>query len=249
MNRMKKLLALLLVLALGLSLAACGSAKSDIIGTWQGRIDMTEVISGDNYNEYDDLFKELISSAGYELELNGLSNYMSRFDPLFICVFNEDSSYSITVDEASLRAELEEFKAGLVDYFRYFYAELFSKTLVDLGVVEQVSGVEELEAIMGVSLDEALNECVGMEFSLYLSQTMDKNMGSPQKIMEELNSEGKYKAKDGKLWLSAGLEYNVDPESYDYYSIAGNILTIEEGSPSEGEVSAMVYPLVFEKTA
>ena len=44
MNRMKKLLALLLVLALGLSLAACGSAKSDIIGTWQGKVDMTEYI-------------------------------------------------------------------------------------------------------------------------------------------------------------------------------------------------------------
>ena len=36
MNRMKKLLALLLVLALGLSLAACGGAKSDIVGTWRG---------------------------------------------------------------------------------------------------------------------------------------------------------------------------------------------------------------------
>ena len=41
----------------------------------------------------------------------------------------------------------------------------------------------------------------------------------------------------------------MDPERCDYYSIAGNILTIAEGSPSEGEVSAMVYPLVFEKMA
>lgn len=245
MNRMKKLLALLLVLALGLSLAACGSAKSDIIGTWQGRVNMTEYIIG----RLDRAYEEEFASGDDGVELTSIRDYLGSFDPVYIYVFNEDGSYALTVDEASLHDQIEEFKTGLEAYSRYIYAELLSMTLVELGMAEQVNGVEELEAILGVSLDEAISEMVGMELRDYVSQIVDEEMGTAQTMAGKINSEGKYKVKDGKLWMSSGLEYNVDPESYDYYSIAGNILTIEEGSPSEGEVSAMVYPLVFEKTA
>ena len=116
-------------------------------------------------------------------------------------------------------------------------------------MAEQVNGVEELEAILGVSLDEVIAEMLGMELHPFVSLLLEETIGGAEAYASRFNSEGKYEAKDGKLWLSAGLEYHVDPERCDYYSIAGNILTIAEGSPSEGEVSAMVYPLVFEKIA
>lgn len=246
MNRMKKQLALLLVLAMVLSLAACGSAKSDIIGTWQGRIDMTEAVASESIDEG---VKELLASMDYEMELSSVSDYVSSFDPLCVYVFNEDGSYAITMDETSLRDELEEYKAGLTEYFRQFFFELLSQTLVELNLAEQVSSEEALEALMGVSLDEAISEAVGMELRDFVSQIVDEEMGTAGEIAAEFKSEGKYKAKDGKLWLSAGLEYNVDPEMYEHYSISGSTLTIEEGTVSQDEEFARLYPLVFEKTA
>ena len=40
MKKIKRAAALLLVLVLSLSLCACG--KSELIGTWEGRLDMTQ---------------------------------------------------------------------------------------------------------------------------------------------------------------------------------------------------------------
>ena len=138
MNRMKKLLALLLVLALGLSLAACGGAKSDITGTWQGKVDMTEYIVSKLEEEF--------ASGDDRVELGSIRDYLGNFAPVYTYVFNEDGSYAVTVDEASLHDQIEAFKTGLEAYSRYIFAELLSMTLVELGMAEQVNGVEELEA-------------------------------------------------------------------------------------------------------
>ena len=245
MNRKKKLLALLLVLALALSLAACGSARSDIIGTWQGRVDMTD----DIVSKGDADIGPGLSAMEVDIPIESMENYLPEFALMCTYVFREDGTYTFTMDEASMQLVLEAYQAGVEAYFRSFYAQVLCQTLVELGMAEQVNGVEELEAILGVSLDEAIAEMLGMELHPFVSLLLEETIGGAEAYASRFNSEGKYKAKDGKLWLSAGLEYHVDPESYDYYSIAGNILTIAEGSPSEGEVSAMVYPLVFEKIA
>ena len=245
MNKMKRVLAQLLVLAIGLSLAACGGGKkSDIIGTWQGKIDMTEYI----VSKLDRGFEETFASGEDGVELTSVRDYLGSFDPVYTYVFNEDGSYALTVDEASLHDQIEEFKTGLEAYCRYFYAEVLSMTLVELGMADQVNGVEELEAIMGVSLDEAINEMVGMELRDLISQAVEEELGTAQKMAGKINSEGKYKTKDGKLWMSSGLEYDVNPELYDLYSVSGGTLTIEVGPVSQGEV-ALAFPVVLQKIA
>ena len=244
MNRMKKLLALLLVLALGLSLAACGGAKSDIVGTWRGKVDMTEYI----ISKGDADIGAVLSDQGVDMPLDSIGNYLTEFAPVCTYVFREDGTYTFTMDEASMRLVLEAYQAGVEAYFRYFYAEVLCQTLVELGMAEQVNGVEELEAILGVSLDEAISEMVGMELRDYVSQIVDEEMGTAQTMAGKINSEGKYKVKDGKLWMSSGLEYDVDPELYDLYSISGSTMTIEAGTVSQGEV-ALAFPVVLQKIA
>lgn len=244
MNRMKKQLALLLALALSLSLAACGGAKSDITGTWQGKIDMTEyIVSKGNAD-----IGAVLSGQGVDMPLDSIGNYLPEFAPVCTYVFREDGTYTFTMDEASMQLVLEGYQAGVEAYFRHFYAEVLCQTLVELGMADQVNGVEELEAILGVSLDEAISEMVGMELRDFIGQIVEEELGTAQEMAGKINSEGKYKAKDGKLWMSSGLEYDVDPELYDLYSISGSTLTIEAGTVSQGEV-ALVYPLVLQKTA
>ena len=245
MNRGKKLLALVLVLALGVGLTTCGSAKSDIIGTWQGRIDMTDYI----VSKGDADIGAVLSDQGVDMPFDSFGNYLPEFAPVCTYVFRENGTYTFATDEASMQLVLETYQAGVEAYLRYFYAEVLCQTLVELGMAEQVSGVEELEAIMGVSLDEAISEMVGMELRDFVGQIIDEELGTAGELAAEFKSEGKYKAKDGKLWLSAGLEYHVDPEVYEHYSIAGNTLTIEEGTVSQDEELTRLYPLVFQKTA
>ena len=244
MNRRKKLLALVLALALALSLAACGSARSDIIGTWQGRVDMTDYI----VSKGDADIGAVLSAMEVDIPIESMENYLPEFALMCTYVFREDGTYTFTMDEASMQLVLEAYQAGVEAYFRYFYAQVLCQTLVELGMAEQVNGVEELEAILGVSLDEAISEMVGMELRDFIGQIVDEELGTAQEMAGKINREGKYKAKDGKLWMSSGLEYDVDPERYDLYSISGGTLTIEAGTVSQGEV-ALVYPLVLQKTA
>lgn len=118
MNRMKKLLALLLVLALGLSLAACGGAKSDIVGTWRGKVDMTEYI----ISKGDADIGAVLSDQGVDMPLDSIGNYLTEFAPVCTYVFREDGTYTFTMDEASMQLVLEAYQAGVEAYFRYFYA-------------------------------------------------------------------------------------------------------------------------------
>ena len=178
MNRMKKLLALLLVLALGLSLAACGGAKSDIVGTWRGKVDMTEYI----ISKGDADIGTVLSDQGVDMPLDSIGNYLTEFAPVCTYVFREDGTYTFTMDEASMQLVLEAYQAGVEAYFRYFYAQVLCQTLVELGMAEQVNGVEELEAILGVSLDEVIAEMLGMELHP-LSVCFLRKRSAEQKLM------------------------------------------------------------------
>lgn len=244
MKKEKKTLALLLVLVLVLSLTACGG-KSDIIGTWQGEVDLSEAFiegAGDGS-------EEVIDSMDLPMEFDSISDYLDEFAPLFVYVFNEDGTYSVRVDEASLSTEIEEYKQGLETYFRYFFVELLSQMAVEMGLAEQINSEEELESVLDIDLEEAISEGLGMELRDFVDELVREEMGSTQEIAALFNSEGKYKTKDGKLLLSAGLEYNVDPEVYDYYSISGTTLTVTEGTTSEDDEFVTFYPLVLQKTA
>lgn len=244
MKKEKRTLALLLVLVLVLSLTACGG-KSDIIGTWQGEVDLSEAFiegAGDGS-------EEVIDSMDLPMEFDSISDYLDEFAPLFVYVFNEDGTYSVRVDEASLSTEVEEYKQGLETYFRYFFVELLSQMAVEMGLAEQINSEEELESALDIDLEEAISEGLGMELRDFIDELVREEMGSIQEIAALYKSEGKYKTRDGKLLLSAGLEYNVDPEIYDYYSISGTTLTITEGTPSEDDEFVTFYPLVLQKTA
>lgn len=244
MKKEKKTLTLLLVLVLVLSLTACGG-KSDIIGTWQGEVDLSEAFiegAGDGS-------EEVIDSMDLPMEFDSISDYLDEFAPLFVYVFNEDGTYSVRVDEASLSTEIEEYKQGLETYFRYFFVELLSQMAVEMGLAEQINSEEELESALDIDLEEAISEGLGMELRDFIDELVREEMGSIQEIAALYKSEGKYKTRDGKLLLSAGLEYNVDPEIYDYYSISGTTLTITEGTPSEDDEFVTFYPLVLQKTA
>lgn len=61
---------------------------------------------------------------------------------------------------------------------------------------------------------------------------------------EDLSLQGRYKAQRGKLFLSDGLDYRIDPKVYDTYKIEGDVLTIRAGSG--GELDG-IFPLELKR--
>lgn len=60
----------------------------------------------------------------------------------------------------------------------------------------------------------------------------------------EASAQGRYEARGGRLLLSQGLDYRVDPKVYDTYFIQRDTLTIQGGS--EGVLESL-FPLKLKR--
>lgn len=134
---------------------------------------------------------------------------------------NEDGTYKMTADTtanmASYEAVKAELTAGMEAYLTATAAE-YEMTLEDILAASETT-IEEM-------MDESFS--VDMYYD----------------IIDEMESEGKFEAADGKLFMSDGLEYEIDKNVYETYTLNGNTLTIT--GDSEGTTDGM-YPMEFKK--
>ena len=147
--------------------------------------------------------------------------------------FNSDGTFSMTLDEASIDAALNSVLQSVKDGT----IAMLEAQIAEYGME---MSVEEMLAASGTDLDTLMAE---MEAQMNLP-------GLAAQIISEAAGEGKYDAKDGKLFLSAGLDYLPDPECYEVYTLEGNVLTLVEyvGTDSDGSFDGL-YPLNFNKVA
>lgn len=214
---MKKLISLVLVAAmLCCVLAGCGNKEADaLVGTWKADVDMTELMS---------------EKMGADM-----MEYVTLSDVIFTMVlqFNSDSTFSMTLDEASVETALN----GMLQSIKDGTVAMLEDQIVEYGLEMTV---EEMLAASGTDLDTVFAD-------------MEAQMNIPaliEQTISEAAGEGKYDAKDGKLFLSAGLEYLPDPACYEVYTLEGNVLTLMEyvGTDSDGTFDGL-YPLIFNKAA
>src|SRR5699024_7879109 len=71
---------------------------------------------------------------------------------------------------------------------------------------------ETMFALSGTSVDEIIEEAFSAE--------------SMEDIADEFFNEGNFEADDGKLYLSDGYDYAVDPNSYETYELTDNQLVL-----------------------
>lgn len=242
MKKARKAAAVFLVLALVFSLSACG--KSEVIGTWQGKIDLTEEIN----SQVDAAMGSMSVLFGPDVQVPALADYLSDYSVTYVCTFNEDGTFSFTADEASIEASLDRLKSSVSGFTRDLMFAALAYTCVEMGLAESVSTTEELEALLGISLDEAINEALGMSLDEFVAASMDAAL-TAQTIREELDAQGKYEAKDGKLHMSQGPDEPVFPEIYDLYTVDKDTMTITAGPAGITSGAAQYYPLVLEKVA
>lgn len=152
---------------------------------------------------------------------------ISDFTLNYTITFGEDDTYSMSADrtvlEATFARAMEEVKTGLYTYVEY---------LLEQEGVEM--SVEEFLTASNMSIDEMMAEAFSEE---YINEMVDS-----------IAMKGTFDAKDGKLFLSESYDTVPDPEYYEYYTLEGDTLTIDQGSAQEtGEFESLIYPMVLTK--
>lgn len=143
--------------------------------------------------------------------------------------FNSDGTYKITTDRDSVAKAAENIKNDFTKGIRAYFEDQIAKD--KLGI-----SVDELLAYNNTTLEKLVEEGMGeMDFD---------------KMANDIDNEGNYKVKDGKLFLSDGLEHSVDENVYEVYEFVGEDIKIVEsvGGDSENEEAlAKLYPYMLTK--
>lgn len=139
--------------------------------------------------------------------------------------FNEDDTYAVTVDETALNESVDGMVAEVLEGMMRYFEDLLASEELEMTA-------EELLALSGISVEDLEAE---MRASF-----------STEDLMESLSSQGNFKVSEGKLFLSDGLDYAVDLEIYELYTVEGSTLTIDKGTATD-EYDDYLYPMVFTK--
>ena len=173
-----------------------------------------------------DLAEQINDEMGLDDEMAEYLNFDS-FEIVVYMEFNKDGTYSMYADmdtmEESLDAAVEDFADGMAQYLE---AMIYEQTGMEMSA-------DEILAMSGVSMDDMLAEAFPE--------------GMAEEIAEGMTMEGNFEAKDGKLFTSAGLDYDDDPEVYETYELDGSTLTITGYVGDDADDVFGVYPLVFKK--
>ena len=174
-----------------------------------------------NYANY--FNQGLQSIAGEEL-----AEYWSveNFPVTLILTFREDGTYSMTVDREKLNETIENLKKKLARGLRDFIQDLIDAS-------ESTMTVDEFVESMDMSLDSMIQEAVGPDVV--------------EALVNECTYEGNYSVKDGKLYTSAALAYDVDESMYEVYEVTKNTLTFMSvvGGDGNSLLNESLYPFTL----
>ena len=153
---------------------------------------------------------------------------INDFRIVMIMTFNEDGTYCSTVDAESVTTAME----GLLDDMETGIVAMLQAELDASGLD---MSVEDMLAMSGMSMEDLMAE---MKIAL-------ENEGIVEQVTAEATMEGNYEVKGDKLFLSDGLEYDVDPAIYEVIELDGNTMTWIENVGSD---ELGLYPIMFTKS-
>ena len=127
MKKLTKLLALVLALALVFSLTAC-AGKASIVGTWKYTMD---------YNKLMESMSETEGTDAEDEDMKGMLDAMNKlFEGLTMVIvldLKEDNSFTMSTDEASMKAANELIKERMPDFLKSMFGEDGLKAMLGEG--------------------------------------------------------------------------------------------------------------------
>ena len=159
---------------------------------------------------------DLTDSINKEIESVGVA--IDEFEITLVYTFNIDGTYKAEPDMDALENSFNALIDQLVDEME--------KVVQGYGM-----SVADYEAQAGISLRDAVK-------ATYNQEMLDT-------LADGMTSEGNFKAEDGKLFMSDGLENGIDEEIYETYEMDGDEFRLLTAVGQN--VDESIYPMIFKK--
>ena len=172
---------------------------------------------------------DMADQINQQFAAEGMSDYINldSFGIVLCFTFDKDGTYTCSADEDALVQSLEDMK----DVMRGGLTKYAEDMITQSGMTD--ISVDDVFEAAGTSLDELLDE-------MYSEDDLKDRV-------DGFAAEGNYKTKDGKLYLSDGLDHIPDDEVYYTYTIEGDTMTFLEGVGDEEGMAAGLFPMELKK--
>lgn len=171
---------------------------------------------------------DLADFINEELSDAGLSDAMrlSSFAVVMDFEFRSDGTYAVELDHDAFARTVDAMKEEMRTGFARYVEDMIADQGMDVTV-------DDYFAAAGTTLDEALDGVFDAE----------RLAG----VEDEMSNEGSYETRDGKLYLSDGLDRQVDPEVYYTYSIQGDAMSFLSSVGDADEELTEYFPLELKR--
>ena len=210
-----------------------------ILGTYDATFDAADVmVEG---------IDESMRSEGLYVGIS-FGDYMDEFKYVIVSEFKKDGTYKQYVNMESLRTSFNNMKTAFKLYMEDMIFEVLKQSINDEDPWAHIRSKKDLENYFGMTYDQIVYEVLGMNLETYVNMALDESL--LYDIEAESRSEGRYKAQNGRLHLSASLNTNIDESVYETYTVNGNVVTITGGVNVDNLQNEYVtYPFTMVKRA
>ena len=167
---------------------------------------------------------DLAEAFNEEMAASGMGDFINieSFNLPLVMTFNEDGTGSMTVDQAAMTETIDKLAADLTAGLEAYFTEYFASMGLEIDL-------DEALAASGMSMDDLVEE-MKAEFA-------------GEDAFAEFTNEFKYKAEDGKLYMSEDLDSEIS-ETYNTYELKGNTLTLDIGNEDlDEEMAKYLFPM------
>ena len=205
-------LSLLCAILLACSGCAGNKDKEALIGTWETTLDLTSMMND-----------EMKAGLGNDEELMSYFT-ISNFTVTLTISFQDDDSYTLAADAASMEKSVDNMIASLQDGFSKYVEDMVAQQYPDMTM-------DEFFEAIGMTMDEFYDDTFG--------SALDKE--TLMSAVDDMESIGTFTAKNGILTLT-----DDEGPGMEAYELDGNKLTLTGEGVEDGSLMGL-YPLVFTK--
>ena len=169
---------------------------------------------------------ELAEAFNEEMAAAGMGDFINleSFALPLVMTFKEDGTGSMTVDQEAMTATIDKLAADLTAGLEAYFSEYFASMGIEMDL-------DEALAASGLSMDDLVDEFKA-EFA-------------GEDAFAEFTNEFKYKAEDGKLYMSEDLDSEIS-DTYNTYELKGNTLTLNIGTEElDEEMAKYLFPMTL----
>ena len=169
---------------------------------------------------------ELAEAFNEEMAAAGMGDFINieSFNLPLVMEFKEDGTGSMTVDQEAMTATVDKLAQDLTAGLEAYFTEYFASMGLEIDLNEAL-------AASGMSMDDLVDELKAEVVS--------------EDAFAEFTNEFKYKAEDGKLYMSEDLDSEIDMEVYNTYKLEGSTLTLDAGNEELEEGMEFLFPMTL----